>query len=291
MILVTGALGLIGRSFCARLEREGLAYRPFDLRRSALEDIRDPARLEAALDGASGIVHLAAVSRVVWGERDPETCWNTNVLPLQRLLEAGVAQRGLFIVFGSSREVYGQAARFPVTEEDPLEPVNVYGRSKLAGEAVIAALREQGMIANLCRFSSVFGSTHDHADRVAMAFAAAAAHGGTIRIDGRGNTFDFTSVEDAVEGLFRVTEASVLGERLPPVHFASGRGTSLAELAEIARGFARSKVDVVDAPPRTFDVSHFVGDPSRARTVLGWQARADLEKRFGQLVEELCAAA
>lgn len=291
MILVTGASGLIGRHLCARFEREGVAYRPFDRARAPEEDIREPARLEEALAGATGIVHLAAVSRVVWGERDPDDCRRTNVAPLEALRAGGIARRGQFMIFASSREVYGEQTRLPVPEDAPFAPMNVYARSKVAGEGVVQALRDEGMVANICRFSSVFGCPQDHPDRVVPAFAAAAARGGVIRMEGRANTFDFTAVEDAVDGLFRLVQASARGERLPPIHFVSGRGTTLEELAHAVARHAAPGLEIVDAPARTFDVGRFVGDPSRALESLGWRARTNLDERLGRFVGELRAAA
>ncbi|MDF2234811.1 NAD-dependent epimerase/dehydratase family protein [Albimonas sp. CAU 1670] len=291
MILVTGASGLIGRHLCARFERAGIAFRPFDHARTPEEDIRDPDRFAQALEGATGVVHLAAVSRVVWGERDPDLCWRTNVVPLETLREGGLARSGRFMVFASSREVYGEQETLPVPEHAPFAPMNVYARSKVAGEGVVQALRDEGMVANICRFSSVFGCPQDHPDRVVPAFAAAAARGGVIRMEGRGNTFDFTAVEDAVDGLFRLVEASARGERLPPLHFVSGRGTTLEDLARSVSRHAAPGLEIVDAPARNFDVGRFVGDPSRALQELGWKAETDLEDRLARFVGELRAVA
>lgn len=290
MILVTGSSGLIGRHLCTRLLEAGLEYRPFDIRRSKSEDIRDARALEAALEGVTGIVHLAAVSRVVWGQRDPETCRTTNVEALKSLSGLAVRNSKPWIIFASSREVYGTVTKLPVREDAPLAPINVYGRSKRDGEAIVEALRDEGLVTNICRFSNVFGSPHDYRDRVAMAFASVAAHGGTMSIEGSCNTFDFTAVEDAVDGLLKLVDATRQGERLSPIHFTSGRGTSLGELAEIAASHALAKVELVEAPQRTFDVTSFVGDPSRARALLGWCANADLNARIGRLVADLAAA-
>jgi nucleoside-diphosphate-sugar epimerase len=290
MILVTGSSGLIGRHLCTRLVEAGLEHRLFDIRRSKGEDIRDAHALEAALKGITGIVHLAAISRVVWGERDLETCRATNVGALKSLGDLAVGGAKPWVIFASSREVYGAVTELPVREDSPLVPINVYGRSKRDGEAIVEALWDEGLVANICRFSNVFGCPKDHRDRVAMAFASVAAHGGTMSIEGSRNTFDFTSVEDTVDGLFKLVDATRQGERLSPIHFTSGRGTSLGELAEIAASRALAKVEMVEAPQRMFDVTTFVGDPSRAKALLGWRAKADLNARIGRLVADLAAA-
>lgn len=191
------------------------------------------------------------------------------------------------MIFASSREVYGEGHNLPVPETAALRPMNVYGRSKRDGEDIVHQARSRGLLANICRFSNVFGWPNDHADRVVMAFCGAAARGGVMSIEGGGNTFDFTIVEDVVDGLFRLIEATSAGNHLPPIHFVSGRGVSLRELARMAAAHAIAEVTLVDAAPRDFDVTSFVGDPSRARQLLGWASTSNLNERIGRLVADL----
>jgi nucleoside-diphosphate-sugar epimerase len=287
LILVTGSAGLIGKHLCARLRLAGMDFRQFDIRHCPDQDIQNREWLQKALEDVTGVVHLAAVSRVIWGERDPANCLSTNVTALRGLVEMLGSRR--WLIFASSREVYGMASRLPVREDAPLRPMNVYGRSKQAGEAIVQAARESGMLTNICRFSNVFGCAQDHPDRVVMAFAAVAARGGVMSIEGSGNLFDFTAVEDAVEGLFRLIEATNQGERLAPIHFVSGQGTTLRGLAEIAASHAVGNVSMVESEPRSFDVPAFVGDPSRADHLLGWRAQRNLDDRVAQLVADLAA--
>jgi UDP-glucose 4-epimerase len=88
-ILITGSSGLVGAALARALERRGTEVVRFDLRASgsAHGDVRERGHVARAVADVSGIVHLAAVSRVVWGERDPETCWATNVDGTRNVLE------------------------------------------------------------------------------------------------------------------------------------------------------------------------------------------------------------
>lgn len=278
---------MIGRHLAARLRAAGHRVREFDIRNDRREDIRDRHALARALRGVSGVVHLAAVSRVAWGERDPGLCLDTNVTALATLVELCTGGSKPWLVFASSREVYGSTALLPVTEDAPLRPANAYGRSKMAGEAIVLAAREAGLTANICRLANVFGCACDHHDRVAMAFAGTAARGGTMRVTGGDGIFDFTAIEDVVDGLCRLIDATAQGKQLDPIHFASGTGTSLRALAEMAARHARLPVSIVELPPRGFDVSGFVGNPARASELLGWRAQAVLEARMAKLVAAL----
>jgi nucleoside-diphosphate-sugar epimerase len=289
-VLITGSEGLIGRHLSPRLANCGFGLRAFDIRRSPQEDIRDGHARAEALDGVEGVVHLAAISRVVWGERDPANCAATNVTALRGLLDIAIrAARRPWVVFVSSREVYGNAAGLPVDEEAPLRPMNVYARTKCDGELLARQARDAGLVVNVARLSSVYGCVDDHADRVVPAFAKAAACGGSIRVDGPSNTLDFTFIDDVTEGLAGLIAATARGEVFPPIHFVSGRGTTLGALAELAVSRARAPVETIEASSRDYDVSHFVGNPARARALLGWSATVPIAVGLKRLIAGFAA--
>ena len=291
-ILITGSEGLIGRVLRVALEARGAEVVGLDLLRTGREhgDVRSLRRVEDALDGCDGVVHLAAVSRVLWGERDPKGCWSTNAEGLGNVLRAlEERKRQPWLLFASSREVYGQPRRLPTTEDTPLLPVNVYGRSKVEGERLTEAARAGGLRAATVRLSNVYGSARDHADRVVPAFARAAVSGSNIRIDGTECTFDFTHIDDTVRGMVGIIDLLEIGETPPPIHLLTGTPTTLRDLAALALDIAGGTSSVVEAPPRSFDVSRFHGDPSRARELLGWEPRVVLREGLERLVRDLRA--
>lgn len=293
-VLMTGSAGVIGGALRVALESEGAEVIGFDLRASGAErgDVRDEAALGRAAEGCTGILHLAAVSRVVWGERDPEGCWATNVSGTRNVIAAALARpEPPWLVFASSREVYGEPETLPVTEDTPLRPVNVYGRSKAEGEALVTDARERGLRAGILRFSNVYGSPSDHPDRVVPAFARAAAFGGRLRVDGGDSTFDFAHLDDTVRGITTLVRLLVSGADVPPpVHLATGVATTLSELAHLAVELAATTATLGEAPARDYDVSRFVGDPSRARAVLGWSPRVPLREGLSRLLADIRAS-
>jgi nucleoside-diphosphate-sugar epimerase len=113
-----------------------------------------------------------------------------------------------------------------------------------------------------------------------------------MTICGRRHTFDFTHVDDTVRALVALVEALEGGfNNPPPIQFVTGRPTTLGQLAELANaaGGGRSRLD--DGPERDYDVAHFVGDPSRARELLGWQADIPVEVGVRRLVGQFLEAA
>ena len=148
-ILITGSEGLVGTALRSTLEARGAEVTGLDLLDLQRGDVRDARRVRDAAQGCHGIVHLAAVSRVEWGERNPIACWDVNTGGLRNVLTAtsATAPSGRsWLIFASSREVYGQTRRLPATEDTPLRPVNVYGRSKVEGERLVEAARNVGIL-------------------------------------------------------------------------------------------------------------------------------------------------
>ena len=291
-VLITGSEGLIGNALGTALTARGCEIAGLDLRGSGngRGDVRSLRRVREAVAGCDGIVHLAAVSRVVWGERDPEGCWSINVGGLGNVLQAAEERTPRpWLLFASSREVYGQPERLPVTEDVPLRPVNVYGRSKVEGERLVVEARARGLCAATVRLSNVYGSARDHGDRVVPAFAQAAVSGSPIRMDGVECTFDFTHVDDTVRGMVALIDRLESGQPAPTIHLLTGRPTTLRDLAAMAMAAAGRRVPVDEAPARSFDVSRFHGDPLRAREVLCWAPRVDLRGGLERLVRDLRA--
>lgn len=290
-ILVTGSEGLVGTALRAALAARGAQVVGMDLAAIGDEngDVRDASRVRRAVSGCDGIVHLAAVSRVIWGERDPERCWTTNVGGLRHVVAAAQAEaQRPWLVFASSREVYGRPDVLPATEDTPLRPINVYGRSKVEGERIVQAARHGGLRAAIVRLSNVYGSARDHSDRVVPAFARAALRGSALHVEGAGHTFDFTHIDDTVRGLVALIDLLASDRAAPPpIHLLTGRATCLGELASLAVRLAGGGASIRHAPPRSFDVSHFHGSPARAQSVLGWASRVRLRDGLRRLIEDL----
>lgn len=294
-VLVTGSSGLIGTALRAELAKRGFDTRGFDIRGvgADLGDITQPEALVAAAEGAVGIVHLAAVSRVIWGEKDPEKCWAVNAVGSRNVFEAARRSSSQpWVIFSSSREVYGQPTTLPCHEDAPVTPVNIYGRSKADAEETTYKYRDFGLNTSVIRLSNVYGSIDDHHDRVVPAFSRGAALGQPLRVDGSDHTFDFTHLDDTIDGIARLIVKLDAGElkNPPPIHFLTGEATTLGQLAHIAAEAGGGRSSITEAPPRSFDVSHFWGDPSRSNELLGYKAVIDIRTGVHRLVADFAAA-
>ena len=80
------------------------------------------------------------------------------------------------------------------------------------------------------------------------------------------------------------------GERnLPAIHLLPGVGTTLKQAADLAVASANSCSAINSATARSYDVCKFIGDPARAKELLGWQAHILPPKGIAMLVEDFKA--
>lgn len=151
-ILVTGASGQLGYDVERELERRGIEH----LGTSSRElDITDRAAVEHLMQSyrPDAVVHCAAYTKVDLAEDEPERCWAVNA-DGTRNLAAACREIGAKLLYISTDYVFpGTGEQFRRTD-DPVSPVNTYGRSKLAGELAVQSLLEKYFIV---RISWVFG--------------------------------------------------------------------------------------------------------------------------------------
>ena len=148
--VVTGARGRLGRALVAHLasaDRPAVAWdRPeYDL------DSADAAAPLVARDRPGLVIHCAAWTDVDGCARDPETAMRRNARAVRELAEA-TAATGTRLVVVSTNEVFDgtRTDGRPYREDDPVEPANAYGASKLAGErAAVVAYGRAGRPADL----------------------------------------------------------------------------------------------------------------------------------------------
>jgi len=127
-------------------------------------DCTQPGSINHAIRECDAVFHFAANPEVRMELNNPDQCFRQNVYATHNVLEAFRPSRAQTFVFASTSTVYGDAKTFPTPENySPLEPISVYGASKLAGEALVSsychAFRKRGII---LRFANVVGPRSKH---------------------------------------------------------------------------------------------------------------------------------
>ncbi len=151
-ILVTGASGQLGYDVERELQRRRIEHLGTSSRELDITDREAVERLMAAYRPDAAI-HCAAYTKVDLAEDEPERCWAVNA-DGTRNLAAACREIGAKLLYISTDYVFpGTGEQFRRTD-DPVSPVNTYGRSKLAGELAVQSLLEKYFIV---RISWVFG--------------------------------------------------------------------------------------------------------------------------------------
>jgi nucleoside-diphosphate-sugar epimerase len=285
-LAVTGSSGLIGRTLVTQLRDLGYQVIEVDITENAALDITRPEAIKEALSGCNGVIHLAAVSRVAEAQKHPKRTWSVNVDGTCNVIRTLLEQEHRpWLLHASSREVYGDQPAIRINEDTPITPLNVYGRSKAACESIIWCARDAGLNTGILRFANVYGDIFDYPDRVIPAFSNAAATGTALRVDDSGTCMDFTHVSDVCRGI--VTMVDMLNNQetnLPPIHLATGHGTTLGTLAEMAVTASSGRCKVNEGTRRSSSVGCFIGNPDRAYELLGWKHETDLGVGFNKMV-------
>ncbi len=291
-ILITGGAGFIGSHLAKELVKEGHEVICYDYRtdwaalndikddiQSVQGDVRDLEKVRRTVLSVDGIIHLAAVSRVIWGYENPRECVDINVDGTANILEASrMSVIKPWVIFGSSREVYGEPAVLPCTEDAPKVVHNVYGATKISCEMLCEQYHKNyGINVGILRFSNVYGSQFDQLDRVIPKFILRAARGQYLMIQGGNQLFDFTHVDDTVKGIMLMMEK--IGQSssyFDDFHILTQVPTSLQDLAKMVLEVVGSGSAIKFSEARQYDVEKFYGSIEKSAKLLGYKPEVGL---------------
>jgi len=288
-ILITGGSGCIGSSLASSLVKSGEEVLSFDIRKnppinesnSGINficcNILDYNKISQLVSQVDGVIHLAALSRVVWGQKYPNLCREININGIKNILESiKNSQKKPWMIFGSSREVYGEQKNLPVSESAELNAINVYGSTKVIGESLCRKFSQKYKF-NLAilRYSNVYGSLNDQLDRVIPTFILNSINGNDIVIEGGEQIFDFTHITDTIDGTLMAIDLISKNNNYinTDYHILTGTGTTLQALVLIIERELNSNSRIVYNPPRNYDVMKFYGNPAKAKNELGFSSK------------------
>ncbi|MCL2492279.1 MAG: NAD-dependent epimerase/dehydratase family protein [Coriobacteriia bacterium] len=306
-ILITGGAGFIGSNlahYLLALEGEIMVIDDLSSGYAVNIDPRSGFRKLSILDDAfvdacvefapDVIVHFAAQSSVTLGEAQPGFTHEVNIEGTRRVIEAAKACNVERLVFASSAAVYGVPKELPLVENMLLEPINVYGETKLAGEELIRTELDGGDIDYaLLRFSNVYGprQTAEGEGGVVSCFCEELIAGRLPIIYGDGQQIrDFIYVADVVQAvtwaiggdiMFREAggpaSASVSDDR-GVFNISTGYATTIEQLLNGLRVPANFSQKAKYAPERSGDIRESILSPRKALDTFEWSAEIDLNQ-------------
>ena len=132
-ITILGGRGMLGCDLALACQRQGFNAVVYDLPEF---DITNPAHLQQVVSSAQVIVNCAAYTNVDGAESEPELAYKVNAEAVGRL-GALAKKAGLWLLHISTDFVFDGKLNRPYLETDQPNPINVYGKSKLAGEQLL----------------------------------------------------------------------------------------------------------------------------------------------------------
>jgi len=295
--LVTGCAGFVGSHLTESLLNDGIPVLGIDCfndnyaraqKLRNLERARDwdafdfvpvdlaRGNLEELLLECDVVFHLAAEPgvRQSWGSRFA-TYVRNNVEATQLLLEAACAHPGVRFVFASSSSVYGQAERFPTSEDTVPMPASPYGVTKLAAEHLCHAYRANHAIETVSlRFFSVYGP-RQRPDMAFARFCDAVLDDRSISVLGDGRqTRDFTFVADVVRATRAAASIPSLGGG--PYNIGGGSRVSLMDAVGILESVVGQRIAVEHRDPEAGDVHDTAADTALAARELRFRPQTTL---------------
>jgi UDP-glucose 4-epimerase len=295
-ILVTGGSGFIGSHLVRALLERGDRVRILDnfstgnrANLTGLEadievvegELRSYERVHHAMRDIELVFHEGALPSVPRSVQDPLTTSAVNVEGTLNVLLAARDHGTRRVVFASSSSVYGRQESLPLVETFRPDPISPYGVAKLAAERYCVSFsRVYPMETVALRYFNVFGPRQDPRSEYAAViprFITELAAGRPAPVYGDGEQRrDFTYVANVVEAnLLAGDEAIANGLAL---NIATGRSTSVNELAETIGSVVGRETKCEYLAPRPGDITESWADVSAAREALGWEPKVDLKE-------------
>jgi dTDP-glucose 4,6-dehydratase len=300
-VLVTGGAGFIGSHLCDFLLAHGCEVVCMDNLLTGSTDniahIRDP-RFAFVQHDVTNFIEIQGPLDYVLHFASPASPIDYLELPIQTLKVGalgthkalGLAKaRGAKFLLASTSEVYGDPLVHPQREDywgnvNPVGPRGVYDEAKRFAEAMTMAYhRVHGLDARIVRIFNTYGSRMRLADgRAIPTFIRQALRGEPLTVYGDGSqTRSFTFISDLVDGIWRLMSAPVND----PVNVGNPREMTLMDLAKHVLRLSGSRSEIVFRPLPTDDPKVRQPDIGKARRLLGWEPRVELEEGLRQTIE------
>ena len=312
MILVTGGAGYVGSHFVMTLLEQGRDVIVFDslelghietietlkkygnlkFIKGNLKNIDDIRGVFMSNKDIEAVVHFAAYSQVAESVKNPQKYYYNNVYGTLNLLNAMLEFDVKKIVFSSTAATYGEPVYTPIDEKHPQYPINPYGKSKLMVEKIMddydtayglksVRLRyfnvagadtkarigewhepETHLIPNVLKATEeqtfkMFGTDYDTVD------------GTCVR--------DYINVEDLAQAHIYALEYLNNGGKTNYFNLGTKNGNSVKEVFSACEAVKGKSIPLEVCPRRDGDPATLVADNSKAKEVLNWTPKNDLE--------------
>ncbi len=301
-VLITGGIGFIGSHLAMRLVEDGATVTVIDSMMPEyggnlenistvkpriainISDVRDPYSMAYLILNHDFLFNLAGQSSHLDSMNDPFTDEEINIRAQLHILEACRRYNSTIkIIFASTRQIYGKPLRLPVDETHPIQPVDVNGINKYAGE-LYHILYHQVYGINTCilRLTNTYGP-HMRIKDARQTFVGLwirhLLEGKPIEVWGGDQLRDFNFVDDVVEAMI----LAAINDNTSGVVFNLG-GDEVVSVATLAKLMVelhgKGQYAIRDYPVdrKRIDIGDYYGDYGKIHRVLGWEPKTSLHE-------------
>lgn len=315
-VFVTGGAGFIGSHTVVELLQAGHEVVVIDNFSNSKPEVLDRVRqitgksaklYEADLCDAGAVekifsenkidavIHFAGLKAVGESVQKPLEYYHNNLLSTLVLCEAMRAHDCKKIVFSSSATVYGMHNTAPFTEDMPLSTTNPYGSTKLYIEGILSDLTVADPDWSVCLLryfnpigaheSGLIGESPNGIPNNLLPYVAQVAVGKLPCLNVFGDDYDthdgtgvrdYIHVVDLALGHLNALEYVAEHKGVMPINLGTGKGSSVLDVVHAFEKACGKEIPYQIKPRRAGDIATCYADASRAKELLGWEAKRDL---------------
>ena len=268
-------------------------------------DCKDPAAVSAvfAAENIDAVIHFAAFKAVGESVQKPLAYYRNNLDSTLTLLENMEKYGCKKFIFSSSATVYGPDNPYPYKEEMPaLKSTSPYGQTKVMIERILTdyVAAKPDFCAVFLRYfnpigaheSGLLGDDPNGIPNNLMPYIGRVAAGKLPQLTIFGNDYptpdgtcqrDYLHVVDLAVGHLKALEYAAHHTGAEAVNLGTGNGISVLELVNAFQEANDIKIPYVFGPRRDGDLPAFWADASKAKALLGWEAK--------HTVQDMCRSA
>jgi UDP-glucose 4-epimerase len=300
-VVITGGAGFIGGHLAIYLKERGYKVTCIDnLSRASksmiktlekekipliISDIRETNKLLEIFKDTDAVVHAAALISVEESIKDPLLYLDNNTIGTASVTKACIDASAHKLIYLSSAAVYGDPIKLPIDEDHPTNPLSPYGLSKLFGEEIIKTLsRLYPFDYIILRLFNVYGpgQSEEYAGVITKFINRVRKRLPPIIFGDGEQTRDFIHVNDVCHAV----ELAITTKNTNNVYnIASGTATKIKELAQLIMNIANISSEPIYSAPKPGDIKHSYANINKARKLLNFTPRINLEKALKELMQ------